>query len=420
MVAMNLHRPRTGRVLPVQQPDALLKLVIRLIVVVAVVGLGYLAWQYFSAPAPAAEPRTTPVRRASVEQTVLATGILEASSLVNVGAEVSGRINALHVELGETIKRGDLIAEIDSLEQENAVLAAEAALASAEAQKRIQEANARQAEQTLNRSRQLRDQNLISASELEAAEISAEVAQAQVEQFEAQILQARISVQSANLNLDRTRITAPSDGTVVAVMVEEGQTVNANSDAPTLIKIANLDTMIVKAEISEADVPRVSPGQRVYFTILGEPDVEIGATLLDVEPAPESISTGTAASSSAVYYNGRFTVPNPEHKLRISMTAEVTIVLNEAEDVLVVPSSALASRGPQGHVVRIYDPQSGAIEQRPVSVGLNNNVLAEITDGLAEGELIVDGSGGTFLSGGPGSGGGGGPRAMMGGPGLFR
>ena len=394
-----------------------MKTLIRLIVLVAVIGLGYFAWQHFMAPAPAAEPRTAPVGRGSVEQTVLASGILEASSLVNIGAQVSGRINALHVGLGDTVARGDLIAEIDSLVQENAVLAAEAARVSAEAQKRIQEANARQAEQTLARSRQLREQNLIPASELEAAEIAAEVAQAQVEQFEAQILAARIQVDSANLDLDRTRITAPSDGTVVAVMAEEGQTVNANSDAPTIVKIANLDTMIVKAEISEADVPRVSPGQRVYFTILGMPDNKIEATLLDVEPAPESITSDTTTTSSgAVYYNGRFTVPNPDHTLRIGMTTEVTIVLEEAQDVLVVPSAALTTAGPDASFVQVYDPQSGEIERREVTVGLDNNITAEITEGLSEGELIVEGGAGLMLS----AGGQGGGRAAMGGPMMFR
>lgn len=392
-----------------------MKLLIRLIVLVAVIGLGYFAWQHFMAPAPAAEPRTTPVARGSVEQTVLASGILEASSLVNVGAQVSGRINTLHVALGDTVERGDLVAEIDSLEQENAVLAAEAALAGAEAQKRIQEANARQAEQTLARSRQLREQNLISASDLEAAEIAAEVARAQVEQFEAQILSARIQVDSANLDLDRTRITAPTNGTVVAVMAEEGQTVNASSDAPTIVKIANLDTMIVKAEISEADVPRVEPGQRVYFTILGMPDNKIEATLLDVEPAPETITSDTASTSSgAVYYNGRFTVPNPDHTLRIGMTAEVTIVLEEVRDVLVVPSAALTKAGPDTNFVQVHDPQSGAIERREVTVGLDNNITAEIIEGLSEGELIVEA--GTGLVAGGGTGG----RARMAGPMMFR
>lgn len=369
-----------------------LKLIVRLFLVIAVLGgLGAAGWFYFAPSAPAAVPRTTTVARGDVEDTVLATGVLEAKMLVSVGAEVSGRIDTLHVALGQQVSRGDLIAEIDSLNQENAVRGAEAALASVEAQKRIQQANAAQAELALTRARQSAERNLITQVELEAAELAVETAQAQIEQLDAQILQARINVDAANLNLERTRITAPADGTVVAVLVEEGQTVNANSDTPTIVKIANLDTMIVKAEISEADVPRVVPGQRVYFTIMGEPNNRIEAQLIDVEPAPESISSDTAASStsSAVYYNGRFEVPNPDYKLRISMTAQVTIVLGEAQDVVVVPSSALIET-PRGTAVRVYDAAEGRVMPRPVTVGLNNNIVAEIVDGLSEGDEIVD------------------------------
>lgn len=401
-----------------------LKLLLRLLVLlILVAGIGAAVWFYFATPAPVAAPRTSPVGRGTVEQTVLATGILEASSLINVGAEVSGRIDAMHVTLGQSVQQGDLIAEIDSLNQENAVRAAEAALASVEAQKRIQEANARQAERALERAQQLRDQNLISNVDFESAEISAETARAQVEQFEAQILQAQLSVDSAMLDLDRTRITAPMDGTVVAVLVDEGQTVNANADAPTLVMLADLDEMIVRAEISEADVPRVRPGQRVYFTILGDPDTPIEAMLLDVEPAPESITSGTSTSGNAVYYNGRFVVPNPDHMLRISMTAQVTIVLDEARDVIVVPSSALVSAGPRGSFVQVYDGASEEVEMRPVEVGLNNNILAEIVSGLSEGEMIVEGGTMTFGAAGAQAGRPGGPGGgmmPMGGPVMFR
>jgi len=233
-------------------------------------------------------------------------------------------------------------------------------------------------------------------------------------------------VESAQLNLARTKITAPNDGTIVALLVEEGQTVNASSSIPTIVKIADLDTMVIKAEISEADVVRVAAGQRVYFTILGEPDVQIDATLREIEPAPTSISSDTESTDTAIYYNGLFDVPNPDHKLRISMTAQVTIVLNEAENALVLPSGLVTRKDPEGNVrVMVYHPDSAQMDPRKINVGLNNNVQAEITDGLAEGDLVVSGAatarpptggqGGGFagrpgggLLGGPG--GGGGPR----------
>ena len=150
--------------------------------------------------------------------------------------------------------------------------------------------------------------------------------------------------------------------------------------------------MVVKAEISEADVPRVVPGQKVYFTILGDPNTRIDATLRAVEPAPDSISSDSTASSSsstAIYYNGLFDVANPDHKLRISMTAQVTIVLDQADNVLVVPSSVLTKMGKEGYSVVIWDPNAKTSEPKRVEVGLNNNVSAEVKSGLAEGDLVV-------------------------------
>src|SRR5690606_12994451 len=213
-------------------------------------------------------------------------------------------------------------------------------------------------------------------------------ARAQIDQLDAQLAQAELTVESAELDLRRTQILAPADGTVVALLVEEGQTLNANSATPTIAKIANLDTMVIKAEISEADVVKVKPGQKVYFTILGEPDQRIEATLREVEPAPTSIAEETSSSGSAVYYNGLFEVPNPDHRLRISMTASVTIVLDEARDVLTLPSSLVSRRGPDGEVmVVIYDPATEQTRPARVEVGLNNNISAEIVSGLEEGDL---------------------------------
>lgn len=175
--------------------------------------------------------------------------------------------------------------------------------------------------------------------------------------------------------------------------------------------------MVIKAEISEADVVRVQAGQRVYFTILGEPDVKIDATLREVEPAPTSIGSDTAAADSAVYYNGLFDVPNPDHKLRISMTAQVTIVLDEVMDALLLSSGLVARKDPQGTVVvPVYDPETETITPRRIEVGLNNNVLAEIRSGLNEGEQVV--SGGPTQVRPAGQQGGQPPGMGLGGPGM--
>lgn len=385
-----------------------------LVTLVVLGAAGFGVWWYFIAtPQAATVPTTVAVGRGSIEQTVLASGVLEANSLVSVGAEVSGRIEAVHVALGQDVKKGDLIAEIDSLDQENEVKTAQAVLAGIEAQKRSQEATLVKAQAALERNQQLSANSLVSQTDLETAQAAVDSAAAQIDQLDAQIAQSELSVESAELNLARTKIVAPGDGTIVALLVEVGQTVNASSTIPTIVKIADLDTMVIKAEISEADVVRVEAGQRVYFTILGEPDVQIDATLREVEPAPTSISSDTASTDSAVYYNGLFDVPNPDHKLRISMTAQVTIVLAEVEDALTLPSGLVTRKDQQGNtVVPVFDPVTEQVAPRRIEVGLNNNVVAEIKSGLDEGEQVVSGApttrpasqqgGGNFRQGGAG------------------
>ncbi|MEQ9636767.1 MAG: efflux RND transporter periplasmic adaptor subunit [Devosia marina] len=395
-----------------------MKRFVNLLLVLILLGGGAAAgWWYFLAPTQASTtPDTVTVGRGDIETTVLASGVLEASALVSVGAEVSGSIKAVHVSLGDNVFRGDLIAEIDSLNQENAVKSAEAALAGIQAQRRNQEAILAQAETALTRQQQLNANSLVPQTALETAQAAVEQARAQIDQLDAQIAQAELTVESAELDLARTQIVAPADGTVVALLVEAGQTLNANSATPTIAKIANLDTMVIKAEISEADVVKVSAGQKVYFTILGEPDQRIEATLREIEPAPTSIANDTSSSGSAVYYNGLFEVPNPDHRLRISMTASVTIVLAEARNVLSLPSSLVTRQGPDGGaMVTVYDPASEEMRRVRVEVGLNNNINAEIVSGLEEGDLVVNATGARLnsSSGGPGGPGGfGGPMMI--------
>jgi macrolide-specific efflux system membrane fusion protein len=383
-----------------------MKSLLRVLVVVVVVAAGGgAAWWMLSSPQAATEPATVAVARGNVEETVLASGTLEANSVTSVGAEVSGRIETLAVKLGDTVRQGDVIAEIDSLNQENDVKAAEASLANIKAQKLGKLADVSQARQALDRAKRLIGQKLVSQADYEAAQATLDAATAQIAAFDAQISQAELAVDAANLNLSRTKITAPVSGTVVAVLVTEGQTVNANQQTPTIVKIADLDTMIIKAQISEADVTRVAPGQKAWFTILGEPEQRIDATLLSVEPAPDAIAdsdTGISSSDDAIYYNGLFRVENPDHRLRIAMTAKVTIVLNEAKDALTIPSSLLGDKGPDGnYVVRVYDPTAKTAEPARITIGLDNNITAEVTSGLKEGDLVI--SGGTRRVTGAGS-----------------
>jgi macrolide-specific efflux system membrane fusion protein len=354
---------------------------------------GAVGWRYLGPSEGVVEPATVKVERGDVAETVLATGSLQASSITSIGAQVSGTIQSVAVKLGDAVKKGDLIAQIDSTNQQNAVKSAQASLANMRAQLLSKQADLKSAQAALDRANKLSPQKLISDADLMTAQASLAAAQAAVASLEAQISQAELAVDDANLSLSRTTITAPTDGTVVAVLVTAGQSVNANQTTPTIIKIANLDTMLIKAQISEADVTKVAPGQSATFTILGDPNTKIPATLLSVEPAPDAITTadtGLSASDNAVYYNGLFSVANPDHRLRIAMTAQVSITINAKSGVLTLPASALgAAEKNGGYRVGVYDRASGKIHYEPVKVGLNNNITAEILSGLDEGDLVV-------------------------------
>lgn len=364
----------------------------RLLGLALVVIVGYVGWTQFSGEDDAVIPQTARATRGTVQETVLASGVIEASQLVSVGARTSGQIEELAVSLGDAVAAGDLIAQIDSEDQQNELLQAQAELANIEAQIAAKRANIKQAELSLTRVTSLHAQNYASQEDVEAAEATLEVYTAELDALNAQKSSAEVKVSTAQIALNRTKVTAPIAGIVVAVVVDAGQTVNASMDAPTIVKLANLDKMIVKAEISEADVVHVAPGQNVRFSILGEPNKAFEATVRDVEPAPSEIEdSDTISTDEAIYYNGRLEVENPDHLLRIGMTTEVSIVLDEAVDVLTVPSSALSSTPEGYYTVEIYDERDNTREARQVEVGLNNKVTAEIISGLNEGDLVVTG-----------------------------
>lgn len=365
---------------------------------------------------------TAPVTRGELESTVLANGIIKAYRQVSVGAQVSGQIKTLNVTLGQLVHKGDLVAEIDPRTKQNDLLTAQAQLTSAEAQLASRQAALTKARLDLTRQQTMWAAEATSRADLDSARESYDSARADVRQLQAEIEQYRISVDTARLNLGYTRIVAPIDGIVVSVPVEQGQTVNAAQSTPTIIKLAQLDRMTVKAEISEGDVPRVKPGMPVYFTILGDPDHRYRSTLRSIDPGPESLSdddsttssssstsSTSSSSSTAIYYYGLIDVPNPDRKLRISMTAQVSIVLARVHDALIVPSMALGARDARGrYTVRVLD-QAGKIGVRHVAIGLNNNVSAQVLSGLRQGEQVIIGQQDATAQAGQSSGPGGPP-----------
>ncbi|AIY40627.1 Macrolide-specific efflux protein MacA [Collimonas arenae] len=346
---------------------------------------------------------TATVAKSDIQDTVLASGSLEALQQVSVGAQASGQVKSLRVSLGQDVKKGQLVAEIDSLTQQNALQNAESALTQVRAQLRSKQAALVQAQLNFTRQQRLLAGDAGSRENYETAQATLQSTQADIDSLNAQIEQAKITVSTAMLNLGYTKITAPMDGKVVSIVTKEGQTVNSAQLAPTIIILAELRTMTVKALVSEADVIRVKPQLPVFFTILGDPDHRYHGTLRTVEPAPDSISSDGSdnksksnAAAAPVYYNALFDVPNPDNKLRISMTAQVSIVLNEAKNALVIPSTALGERSKDGrYQVKVLQTKDGkqTVATRQVRIGINN-IQAQVLDGLQAGEKVVVGEAG--------------------------
>ncbi|EAO7713769.1 efflux RND transporter periplasmic adaptor subunit [Salmonella enterica] len=353
---------------------------------------------HFLRPLPP-EYVTAVVRRGDIESTVLATGRIDAIERVNVGAQVSGQVKSLKVKLGDRVIKGQLIADIDDVPQRNELRNAEAALNVVKAELQAKQAQLKQAEQRFRRQREMYRKDASSREDLETAEATLTVARAELLSLNARLVQAQTEVDKKRVDLGYTHVLAPMDGIVIAVVTRQGQTVNSSQSAPTIIKLARLDVMTIRAQISEADITRISAGQKAYFTIFSDPDRHYDATLRTVELAPESVmkddsladnssSSGSGTSNASVYYNALLDVPNLDNRLRVAMTAQVTLRVGEAKDVLLVPIQAVHKTEDNKQQVQVLTNEN-RLEIREVETGLTSNVDIQILEGLEIGEKVV-------------------------------
>jgi membrane fusion protein, macrolide-specific efflux system len=329
---------------------------------------------------------TAPVVRLSLEEVVLATGVLEASKQVDVGARVTGQLKSLKVKLGDQVKNGQLLAEIDPLLQTNTLRHEQANLALLLAKKQVQKARLQDAERIVQREQQLLAQDAISQQVFEAARLQRDIYRAELAASTAQVKQARIQVAAAQAKLDYTRIHAPVDGEVVSIVTKEGQTISAQQQTPIILILADLGKMTIKAQVSEADVIRLQPGQAVYFTMLGALDTRYEGKLSAIESTPAQ-----GSQTQAIFYNALFEVPNPDRQLRIGMTTQVSIILNHADDVLTIPVSALGEQDQdKRYAVRVLG-KDGTVQDRKVQTGINNRVNVQVLDGVQADEQVIIG-----------------------------
>jgi len=325
---------------------------------------------------------TQPVRRQNVEKVVNATGEVKAVDLVTVGAQVSGKIEKLYVSIGQTVKMGDMIAEIDSTTQQNDVDIAKAKMSSYQAQLKAAKTSLKIARKQYQRMQSLKKQNAASTEDLENAEDGYESAMSKVAEIEASLKETEISLSTAETNLGYTKITAPLDGTIVSVPVKVGQTINAAMDTPTIVEIY--------IEISEGDIGNIKPGVKVTYSVLADMNKVYETTLKSIDPALTLLTddqyTEVVDSSEAIYFYGRLVVPNADGKLRIGMTTQNVIYVESAEDVLTVPAMALKG-DVDGKYVEVRTAEG--VERRPVITGVSDDLNVEIKKGVSEGEEVV-------------------------------
>jgi len=323
------------------------------------------------------------VQRGDLEDTVTATGILQPRDYVDVGTQVSGQLKTLRVEIGSKVKAGQLIAEIDPTVYLARVDADQAQLRTQQAQLQDRQAQLTLAEQQHDRQVSLMKDNATTEDALQTAEAALGSARAQIDVLKAEIDQTQSTLRGDQANLSYTKIYAPMSGTVVAQNAKQGQTLNANQQAPVIVRIADLSTMTVQAQVSEADVSSLRSGMPVYFMTLGDARKRWYGTLRQINPTPETVN-------NVVLYDALFDVDNRAGALMTQMTAQVFFVSTEAKGAVLVPVSALRPKGANPAVVRVVK-SDGSIEQRQVRVGLVSRVSAQILEGLEPGEQIVVG-----------------------------
>lgn len=377
------------------------------IMVVSVVcaGLLFVSNQKSSATESSSSYLTYVVSKGTVDQKVQANGMLRPSRLVAVGAQVSGRLTSMKVKVGDRVAKGDLIATIDDVTQKNDLKTAMSSLDDIKAQKKEKEAELEYYESSMNRESVMLSKNATSRDSYESAKKNYLTTVASIESLSAQIAQSEVKVDTAKINLGYTSITSPTDGTILLVVTQEGQNVNAVQSAPTIVVLGDIDEMLVRAEISEADVTKVSVGQDVNFSIMGDLRKKWSGKLAYLDPAPDSLrsdnlltsssstsSSSSSSSSSAIYYYGGVLVKNPDGYLKTYMTAQVNISIAKVDDVMVIPKDALSDVDSNGYGTVLVLKQDGTTEKRKVVRGIDDKIMVEVKSGLQLGEKVVIGT----------------------------
>ena len=378
----------------------------KILIILLILGVGgYFVYdKFFKVKDEKVEFITKKAKKGSFSKKVDATGEIFATELIDVGAQVSGQIKKLYVKLGDQVKKGDMIASIDSSTQQNSIDNKEAQLAIYKAQLESAKVALNIAKTQFDRENALFSKNATSKQEFESAKNTYSANSAKIKELEAQIKQTNIELSTAKINLGYTKITAPRDGTVVSVQVEEGQTVNANQTTPTIVNIADLSHVKMKMQIAEGDITKIKVGTPVEYSILSEPTKKFQTTVSSIDPGLTTLSDGSygssssskssysssSSSSSAVYYYAQSIVDNKDGILRIGMTTQNELLIANVEDAIIVPSIGI-KKDENGTFV--YVLKDGKPVKTAVKTGIKDNLDTQIISGINEGDEIITSQG---------------------------
>ena len=381
-----------------------MKKFIKFIAVLAVLaGVGYYFYdKNFNVP-QGDQFITSKAVRGELVKSIESNGEIYATELIDVGAQVGGQIKKLYVKLGDVVKTGDMIAEIDSATQQNNVDTKKAQLGIYEAKLNSAKVALEISKTKFKREQELFAKNATSKEEFENAKNTLAANEASLKEIEAQIVQAKISLNTAQIDLGYTKIIAPKGGVVVSVQVEEGQTVNSNQATPTIVNIADLSKVQLKMEIAEGDITKIKVGSKVEYSILSEPNRKFYARISSIDPGLTTLSNGkykttsssgtttSSSSSSAIYYYAKAVVDNPDGTLRIGMTTQNTVILDSVKDAVIVPSIAIKKEDGKSVVYVLKKGKDGldTAERREVQTGLIDSLKTQILSGVEEGEEVV-------------------------------
>lgn len=338
----------------------------------------FLSGGFRDRPAP---PVTVDVTRGDLEITVTALGKIGPKTFVDVGAQVSGQLDVVHVEVGDEVVQGQLLAEIDPSLFASRVEADRARAASLQAQRSERAAALELARTQHARNLALVERGLVARDLVDTSAAALKQAEAQVRSAQAQQAEAQSTLDGNLASLGFAKIYAPMSGTIVSQTVLEGQTLNASQVAPTLLRIADLQTMTVTAQVAEADIVRIAPGMPAWFSTLGMPERRWNGTVRQVLPTPDILN-------DVVLYRVLIDVDNGDGALLPDMTAQVFFEIDAARDALTVPANAVLT-APDGRSFVRVPTEARVPEQRPVEVGLRSRDRVEVLAGLAEGERVI-------------------------------